>query len=349
MVISGKNFVVFGTQNSLAYAKAVDSNGNELWKLQLDQSQASMASAAVVDSAGDIWIAGVTPVAAAVSATPSPVINTDNAVMPPITFIGDLKTLTIWKVSSTGTLAATYTSPASNVILPTSITLNGSGLAIVGSMAGEKLNAGFIIFMNSSGLFSKTLQIGLASTTIESVTRNTDKTFTLVGSSGETIAGRKLAGLIDGVIIKVSKSLRITSVVRSSISKGKRIWNTTTPSLLLGGEVVVRNKSEVAVTKFSSRYVPTWTHRFPGAGPAFTTGSTQLLFLSNGAIRELVWNPKTPTALLITFNSKGVISAADSAPVGQRLLVGSLESKDLGPVVVTSSADLVSIFVRNTR
>jgi hypothetical protein len=349
VVISGKNFVVFGTQNSLAYAKAVDSNGNELWKLQLDQSQASMASAAVVDSAGDIWIAGVTPVAAAVSATPSPVINPDNAVIPPTTFIGDLKTLTIWKVSSTGTLAATYTSPASNVILPTSITLDDSGLAIVGSMAGEKLNAGFIIFMNSSGLFSKTLQIGSASTTIESVTRNTDKTFTLVGSSGETIAGRKLAGLIDGVIIKVSKSLKITSVVRSSISKGKRIWNTTTPSLLLGGEVVVGNKSEVAVTKFSSRYVPTWTHRFAGAGPAFTTGSTQLLFLSNGAIRELVWNPKTPTALLITFNSKGVISAADSAPVGQRLLVGSLESKDLGPVVVTSSADLVSIFVRNTR
>lgn len=349
VVISGKNFVVFGTQNSLAYAKAVDSNGNELWKLQLDQSQASMASAAVVDSAGDIWIAGVTPVAAAVSATPSPVINPDNAVIPPTTFIGDLKTLTIWKVSSTGTLAATYTSPASNVILPTSITLDDSGLAIVGSMAGEKLNAGFIIFMNSSGLFSKTLQIGSASTTIESVTRNTDKTFTLVGSSGETIAGRKLAGLIDGVIIKVSKSLKITSVVRSSISKGKRIWNTTTPSLLLGGEVVVGNKSEVAVTKFSSRYVPTWTHRFAGTGPAFTTGSTQLLFLSNGAIRELVWNPKTPTALLITFNSKGVISAADSAPVGQRLLVGSLESKDLGPVVVTSSADLVSIFVRNTR
>jgi len=260
VVVSGKNFIVFGTQNSKAYARAVDSNGNELWKLQLDQSQASIASAAVVDSVGDIWN-----------------------------------------------------------------------------------------FLNTSGLFSKTLQIGSASTSIESVTRNADKTFTLVGSSGETIAGKKLAGLIDGVIIKVTKSLKITSVVRSSISKGKRIWNSTTSSLLLGGEVVVGNKSEVAVTKFSSRYAPTWTHRFSGTGPAFTTGSTQLLFLSNGAIPELAWNPKVSTALLITFNSKGVISAADNAPVGQRLLVGSLESKDLGPVVVTSSADLVSIFVRNTR
>ncbi len=350
VVVSGKNFIVFGTQNSKAYARAVDSNGNELWKLQLDQSQASIASAAVVDSVGDIWIAGATPApAVAPIGTPTAAINPDNANVPTSTFIGDLKVLTIWKISSAGALISTNSLPTSNSILPTSMALDDSGLAIVGSIAGEKINAGFINFLNTSGLFSKTLQIGSASTSIESVTRNADKTFTLVGSSGETIAGKKLAGLIDGVIIKVTKSLKITSVVRSSISKGKRIWNSTTSSLLLGGEVVVGNKSEVAVTKFSSRYAPTWTHRFSGTGPAFTTGSTQLLFLSNGAIPELAWTPKVSTALLITFNSKGVISAADNAPVGQGLLVGSLESKDLGPVVVTSSADLVSIFVRNTR
>lgn len=349
VVVSGKNFIVIGTQNSKAYVRALDSNGNELWKLQLDQSQASIASAAVVDGVGDIWIAGATPLPATTTTAPPTAINPDNAIIPVSTFISDLKTLTIWKVSSVGTLLSTNTLPTSNSILPTSITLDDSGLVIVGSIAGEKINAGFINFMNSSGLFSKTLQIGSASTTIESVTRNSDKTFTLVGSSAETIAGKKLAGLIDGIIIKVTKSLKITSVVRSSISKGKRIWNSTTSSLLLGGEVVVGKKSEVAVTKFSSRYVPTWTHRYPGTGPAFTSGSTQLLFLSNAAIPELVWNPKTPTALLITFNSKGVISAADNAPAGQRLLVGSLESKDLGPVVVTSSADIVSIFIRNTR
>ena len=349
VVVSGKNFIVIGTQNSKAYVRALDSNGNELWKLQLDQSQASIASAAVVDGVGDIWIAGATPLPATTTTALPTAINPDNAIIPASTFISDLKTLTIWKISSVGTLLSTNSLPMSNSVLPTSITLDDSGLVIVGSIAGEKINAGFINFMNSSGLFSKTLQIGSASTTIESVTRNSDKTFTLVGSSAETIAGKKLAGLIDGVIIKVTKSLKITSVVRSSISKGKRIWNSTTSSLLLGGEVVVGKKSEVAVTKFSSRYVPTWTHRYPGTGPAFTSGSTQLLFLSNAAIPELVWNPKTPTALLITFNSKGVISAADNAPAGQRLLVGSLESKDLGPVVVTSSADIVSIFIRNTR
>jgi hypothetical protein len=349
VVVSAKNLIVFGTQNSKAYAKAINSEGTELWKLQLDQSPASIATTAVVDSVGDIWIAGATPLAEASISTQPPAINPDNALIPGTTFIGDLKTLTVWKVSSGGELAATYTSPSSYVILPTSVTLDDSGLAIVGSMAGEKINAGFISFVNSSGLFSKTLQIGSVSTSIESVTRNTDKTFTLVGSSGETIAGKKIAGLMDGVIIQVNKSLKITSVVRSSVSKGKRIWNSTSSTLLLGGEVVVGNKNEVAVTKFSSRYAPSWTYRFAGTGPAFTTGSTQLAFISNGVIPQLAWNPKVPTPLLITFNSKGAISRADSAPVGQRLLVGSFDSKDFGLLVITSSADLVSIFVRNSR
>jgi hypothetical protein len=349
VVVSGKNLIVFGTQNSKAYARALSSTGTELWTLQLDQSPASIATAAVVDSVGDIWIAGATPLAATSAGTQPPAINPDNALIPATTFIGDLKALTVWKVSSNGTLTAAYTSPTSNVILPTALALDDSGLAIAGSIAGEKVNAGFIIFMNSDGLFSKTLQIGTASTTIEAITRNSDKTFTLVGSSRETIAGKRLAGLTDGVIVKVTKSLKITSVVRSSVSKGKRIWNSTSSSLLLGGEVVVGNKSEVAVTKFSSRFVPTWTYRFAGIGPAFTTGSTQVVFISNGVVPQLKWNPKVPTVLLITFNSKGAISAADSAPVEQRLLIGSLDSKDFGPMVIASSADLVSIFVRNSR
>ena len=259
VVVSGKNIIVFGTQNSKAYAKALNSTGTELWKLQLDQSQASIATAAIVDSIGDIWITGATPLPATTTTAPPTAINPDNAAMPPTSFIGDLKALTVWKVSSTGVLVSTYTSPTSNVIFPTSIALDDSGIAIVGSIADEKINAGFIVFMSSSGLFSKVLQIGSASTTIESVTRNSDKTFTLVGSSSETIAGKRLAGLTDGVIVKVTKSLKITSVVRSSVNKGKRIWNSTSASLLLGGEVVVGNKSEVAVTKFSSRYVPSWT------------------------------------------------------------------------------------------
>lgn len=353
VVVSGKNLIVYGTQNSRAYAKALDVNGTQLWRTQLDQSQGSVATAAVVDTAGDIWIAGSTPLTPASVVAPSgntqAMINPDNAVIPPATLVGDLKALTVWKVSATGVIGSPSVLPSSHVILPTGILIDKAGLTIVGSLASEKTNAGFIVSLNSSGVFSKLVQVGSFSTTIESVSRNTDGSFTLVGSSSETIASRKLAGLVDGVIVRVSKDLKIVSAVRSSINKGRRIWSSTTTPLLLGGEVVAGGKSEVAVTKFSSRYIPTWTFRFAGTGPAFTIGSTQLLFLSNAAVPQLAWNPKTPTPLLITFNSKGAISAADSAPIDQRIVMGSLESKELGPLVVTSSADVVSIFIRNTR
>jgi len=61
VVVSGKSLIVYGSKASKAYARAVDTTGKELWNLSLDQSPASIATAAAVDSAGDIWIAGATP------------------------------------------------------------------------------------------------------------------------------------------------------------------------------------------------------------------------------------------------------------------------------------------------
>ena len=174
--------------------------------------------------------------------------------------------------------------------------------------------------------------------------RHGNGSFTVVGSSSETLAGKKVAGITDGVLVKVSKSLKITNVVRSSISKGKRIWNSASSSLLLGGEVVVGKKIETAVTKFSSTFSPRWTYRFLSTGPAVTIGSTHVLFISTASTPQLNWKPKLPTPLLLSFNSKGAIIAADSGPTGQNELLGALLSKELGVLVVTSSAELVSIF-----
>jgi hypothetical protein len=61
VVASGKSLIVYGSKAAKAYARAVDTTGKELWNLSLDQSPASIATAAVVDSVGDIWIAGATP------------------------------------------------------------------------------------------------------------------------------------------------------------------------------------------------------------------------------------------------------------------------------------------------
>ena len=345
-VVSGKSIIVFGTKASKAYARAIEMTGKELWNLSLDQSAASIATAAAVDSAGDIWIAGATPLALGL-VTPTPTatpINPDSAVIPPSTNVGNLQAVTIWKISPTGTVLFTNTLPTSFVLFPTAISVDKNGASVVGIVANGKGNAGFLANIDSASAFSKLLQIGASSTTADAVVRHPDGTITVAGSSSETLVGKKVAGVTDGILVKVSKTLKITSVVRSSVAKGKRIWNSASTSLLLAGEVVAAGKTESAVTKFSSSYVPSWTYRFASTGPTLSASSTQAFFMSTGAITQLNWNPKTPTPLLLTFDSKGIITAADSGPVGQKEVLGLIISKEIGVLALTLSAESVSIF-----
>ena len=345
-VVSGKSIIVFGSKASKAYARAIDRAGKELWNLSLDQSAASIATAAAVDSVGDIWIAGATPLALGVN-PPAPTatpLNPDSAVIPPSVFIGDLQAVTIWKVSAAGVLVFTNTLPVSSVLFPTAIAVDKNGASVVGIIANDKGNAGFLANADATGAFSKLLQIGIASTTAEAVVRHGDGSFTIAGSSSETLVGKKVAGITDGILVKVSKALKITSVVRSSVAKGKRIWNSASNSLLLAGEVVAAGKTESAITKFSLAYAPSWTYRFASTGPTLSASATQAFFISTGAVAQLNWNPKTPTPLLLTFDSKGIITAADSGPIGQKEVLGLLISKEFGVLALTSSAELVSIF-----
>ena len=346
VVVSGKSLIVYGSKASKAYARAVDTTGKELWNLSLDQSPASIATAAAVDSAGDIWIAGATPLALGLT-PPSPAatpVNPDNAAATPTTAVGNLQAVTIWKLTAAGVLASTNTLPTSSVVFPTAISVDRNGVSIVGIIGTEKGSAGFFVNSDKAGVFGKLLQIGSVSTTADAVVRHTDGSFTVAGSSSETLAGKKVAGVTDGVLIKISKALKITSVIRSSAVKGKRIWNSATSTLLLGGEVVAAGKTETAITKFSSSFTPTWTYRFASTGPAVTVGSTYAAFISTGATPQLNWNPKVATPLLLTFDAKGAITAADSGPIGQKEVLGAVLSKELGLLVVTSSADTVSIF-----
>jgi hypothetical protein len=346
VVASGKSLIVFGSKAAKAYARAIDVTGKELWNLVLDQSATSIATAAAVDSAGDIWITGATPLALGLN-PPSPVptpVNPDNASVPPASLVGNLQAVTIWKVTAAGVLTSTNTLPTSSALFPTSISVDRNGSSIVGIMGTQKGGAAFLVNTDKTGMFGKLLQIGSISTTADAVVRHSDGSFTIAGSSSEVLAGKKVAGITDGVLIKVSKTLKITSVVRSSAVKGKRIWNSASTTLLLGGEVIAGGKTETAITKFSSSFAPIWTYRFPSTGPAVTLGSTYALFISTGATAQLNWNPKVATPLLLTFDTKGAVIAADSAPVGQKEVLGAMLSKELGVLVVTSSADTVSIF-----
>ena len=345
--VSGKTIILFGTAVDRAFARAVDINGVELWRVPLDPDSPSIASAGAVDGAGNIWIAGATSLlrptpAPSASLTP---INPDNVVNSPDVFNAELSAVALWKIPIGTSVPTLFSAQQSTPVLVTGISVDKSGASIVGLTQTPQGSAGFVISTNELGEFGKPLLIGAKSTTLDAVVRHSDSTLTVTGSSGETIGGKKLAGVIDGILVKISKTNTILKVVRSSAIKAERNWNSATSTLLLGGSVTTGSKIESAVTKFSSTYTPTWTYRFLSTGPVFTLGSTYAFFNSTGTIAQLSnWKPKKSQPILLTFDSKGLITSAYSAPVDQKEVIGLVKSKELGVLCMSVNSELFSIY-----
>ena len=343
LVTSGKTIIVYGNKGDKSFAKALDLTGKELWNIELDKASPSVATTAAVDSTGIIWLAGSTSLARATPA-PSPsvsVLNPDKTIPVADIFSADLDTFSLWSLNPTTQSLAQYTLQLSSPVLINAIAVDKNGITAVGS-------SGTIINADLTGKIAQPIAVGTELTVFESVVKSADGSMTVVGSSGETLGGKKLAGKVDGVVIKVSKAGKLLTVVRSSAPKASRNWLSATNSLLLGGEVVTGVKVESAITKFSSSFVPSWTYRFASAGKVFTASSTYALFQSKGAVTQLAnWTPKSPHGLLLTFDAKGVITAGYSAPAEQKDVLGLHVSKDLGVLCITSSAETVSIFTIN--
>ena len=343
LVTSGKTIIVYGNKGDKSFAKALDLTGKELWNIELDKASPSVATAAAVDSTGIIWLAGSTSLARATPA-PSPsvsALNPDKTIPVADIFSADLNAFSLWSLNPTTQSLAQYTLQLSSPVLINAIAVDKNGITAVGT-------SGTIINADLTGKIAQPIAVGTELTVFESVVKSADGSMTVVGSSGETLGGKKLAGKVDGVVIKVSKAGKLLTVVRSSAPKASRNWLSATNSLLLGGEVVTGVKVESAITKFSSSFVPSWTYRFASAGKVFTASSTYALFQSKGAVTQLAnWTPKSPHGLLLTFDAKGVITAGYSAPTEQKDVLGLHVSKDLGVLCITSSAETVSIFTIN--
>jgi hypothetical protein len=272
-------------------------------------------------------------------------LNPDNVVNTPEIFNAELNAVALWKIPAGTSVPTLYSAQQSAPVLITGISVDKSGVSLVGLTQSSQGSAGFVISTNELGEFGKPLLIGAKSTALDAVVRHSDSTLTVTGSSGETIGGKKLAGVIDGIIVRISKTNTITKVVRSSAIKAERNWNSATSTLLLGGSVSTGSKIESAVTKFSNAYVPAWTYRFLSTGPVFTLGSNYALLNSTGAITQLSnWKPKKSQPILLTFDSKGVITGAFSAPVDQQEVIGLVKSKEFGVLCMSLNSELLSIY-----
>ena len=310
LILSGKNIITFAntpSPNANAVVTAIDVAGGSQWVRTIDSGSDEVVMAASVDSLGNIWLAGSSaPIVAAETATAlSNVENPDGVIQEPIATIRpDLTQLTVWKLSPLGELLATYISPQTAPGLVNAVSVNASGVSLVGQLNGRP----FLLSASLLGEFGKIIYLGTEKTQVNALLRMPDGSINLFGSSTEKLAGKKLVGSQDGFLMKVGKSGAITSVVRSSAPKATRSWLAADTNLTLTGFVKSGKIMESAFTKFNTTFTPTWTIRVPSLGKsvvAVAPNTTYGAINSQSAIKGLNgWKPTTPSLLILAFDAK---------------------------------------------
>jgi len=361
MLLNGKIIYLFGTSLASAttdgFLRAIDSQGNVLWNLPIDSGADDIFTAGTRDRQGNIWIVGASAKSPEITPTPtsSPsALNPDAVVLDPETPLRpDMTILKVWKVSSQGALIKELSRDVSQAILPRAVVATANGVAIGGSILTETGNAGFVVQTGATGVLSKLLTIGQSDTELNAIAMRADNSLIAFGSSTESLGGKKLVGLRDGVIVSISTKNKVTAVVRSTNSQSMRTWQNATNSLFLGGDAVTNGKTEAVVTKFSAALIPVWTTRYASRGLAIacdlTSQSSAMSFTSTSAIKGVTgWKASKGQVISLFFDSKGVITGAYGAS-SLKTVISVASNADLGLVVLGTTSVGVSIFHALTR
>ena len=268
MLVGETAIYIFGNTPTGGYVTALNKDGSQKWLHSFSDQTAFTLTAGALDTSGNIWIAGASaaPVAMTSAASPSPtaanpdgVVTGDEGALRP-----DLNNLTLWKVSSTGSGAGKYELPLTAPVLPTSLSINKTGISLVAWQSAGSL----FVAADLSGKFGKPLRIGKTTTTLDKVIRNSDGSSILLGSGTELFLANKAIGVRDGLIVKVDATPKIVQAVRSGEKGATRNWASATPTLLLGGILKSKTTSLATITKFAATLKPTWTVRYKATSSA---------------------------------------------------------------------------------
>jgi hypothetical protein len=344
MVISGKTIIAVSSTdgaNSNILLTGLDISGTQQWQKTIDSGVDEVALASTVDPTGNIWIAGASaaPVTSESATVQVQAENPDGVVTEPISKLrGDMNLVTLWKISPAGDLLNTYTLAQSAPALINAISATNSGV----SMVGQLMDKPFALSASSTGVFSKVFNIGTNKTQFNAVVRSSDGSISIFGSSSEALAGKKLAGVRDGVLIKLSKTGAVASLVRSSAPKADRSWLVSDSTLALTGYVKTGKVMESAFTKFTTAFAPTWTMRVPslGSSAVISSGNTTYgAFSSNSAVTGVTgWKPTSASVLLLAFDNKGVVTSAyGSSEISEPISMAY--SKELGLIGLAKTAN----------
>jgi hypothetical protein len=346
MIVTSKAIITYSNivgKSADIQLRAIDFTGAQIWAKTIDSGRDEVATVISVDPQGSIWLGGNSaPAVAAESETVvSGAVNPDSVTIEnPAPLRGDMTNISLWQFSVSGELLSQIDSKSTQPALVDAISVHSSGASILLSR-----ESGQSFAQVQAGVFGKEIRIGTAKSKFNVIHRASDGTTSLFGSSSETLGGKKLAGKVDGILLKVSKSGAISNVVRSSASGATRDWQSATASNFLTGFVKSGNKTETAITKFNSTFAPTWTTRYPSSGSSLAAtgskGSVFAIFEATTALKGVTgWKAKKGQSVALEFDSKGkLISAFSDALLKNPLAAGF--SAEGGLIVLTSSGEIL--------
>lgn len=351
MVVTSKYIITYANvvrQSADIKLRAIDFTGAEIWSKTIDSGWDEVATAIAVDAQGSIWLAGNSAAAPKAESTTATVgaLNPDSINIESTTALRpDMKNIALWQFSVTGDLLSQANSTTLQPAIVDALSANATGISVLLSR-----DSGQSLVSVKADSFSKELTLGTSKSKFKTVLRGSDGSTYLFGSSSETLGGKKLAGKIDGILMKVSKTGTIASVIRSSAPKAIRDWQSATTSLFLTGVVKSGNTIETAVTKFTSAFVPTWTNRFASTGLSLAvpgaSGSVFAIFEPTSLLKGVSgWKVSKGQAVALQFDSKGAISGAfTSAQLNAPIAAGY--STEGGLIVLTATGVILRAVVR---
>ena len=320
---------LFGNTPTGGYVTALNKDGSQKWQHNFSDLSAFTITTGALDAAGNIWLSGAAAPPVAIAGAPvtpnpsSPAINPDGVVIGDEGALRpDLMNLTLWKVTPTGEGAGKYQLQLTQPVLPTSISINKSGISIVAWQAAGSL----FVSADLTGKFAKPLKVGRTTTTLDKVIRNSDGTSILLGSSTELFLTNKAIGIRDGLILKVDATPKILASVRSGEKGAIRNWANATTSLLLGGELKSSSSTIATVTKFAATLKPTWSARYKATSGAVVaaglTGFSYAAYEYKGAGTLNTYDKNGKIVAVATFTGQP-ISLQFNKLFGLYLLTGT--------------------------
>ena len=346
MFVTSKAIITYANivgQSSDIQLRAIDFAGAQIWSKTIDSGRDELATAINVDAQGSIWLAGNSA-----SATPAETftaiagaLNPDSVTVEiPIEIRGDMKNIFLWQFSLSGDLLSETDLKITQPALVDGISVNKTGASVLLSR-----ESGQSLALVKAGKMEKEIKIGTIKSKFNVIFRGADGSTSLFGSSSETLGGKKLAGKVDGILLKVSKTDSIPSVVRSSAAGAIRDWQSATATNFLTGVVKSGTKIETAITKFNPSFVPTWTTRFPSTGTSLAApganGSVFAIFEPTTALKGVTgFKQKKGQSVALQFDSKGILIGAFTDLLLSTPFAAGY-SAEAGLVVLTSSGDIL--------